>query len=386
MIPYGRQDISEDDIRAVVEVLRSPFLTQGPAVERFEAALAEVVGAQHVVAVANGTASLHLAALALDLGPGDRLWTVPNTYVATANAALYCGAEADFVDIHPRTLDIDVEALARKLEVAEREGTLPKVVAPVHFSGRAYPTQAVHELSKRYGFRIVEDAAHAIGTLDGDTPIGACEHSDVVSFSFHPVKLITTGEGGALSTNDDALADRLRRLRSHGVTRDPAHMVHEPEGAWYFELVELGLNYRLTDLQAALGTSQLARLETFVARRNELAARYDELLADLPLERPAPIENGRSAFHLYVVQVPHGVDRAALFANLREAGVGVQVHFIPVHLHPLYRKKGFAPGDFPVSEAYYERALTLPLFAAMTDDEQDRVVEQLSLQLAGARA
>lgn len=378
MIPYGRQDVSDEDVQAVVEVLRSSHLTQGPAIERFEAAVAETTGARHAVALANGTAGLHLACLGLDLGPGKRLWTVPNTFVASANCALYCGAEVDFVDVEPRTWDLDPQALATKLEVAARAGTLPDVVVPVHFGGRPAPSAAIAELAETYDFAVLEDATHAIGAREADGPIGACAHSVAAVFSFHPVKIVTTGEGGVVTTNDDELAARLRRLRTHGITRDPGEMERAPEGAWAYDQVELGYNYRLTDLQAALGTSQLARLEAFVERRAELAARYDRLLADLPLERPAPLAPGtRSSWHLYVVLVPEPKERAAIFGALREAGIGVNVHYTPVHLQPLYRDRGFSPGDFPVAEAYAERALTLPLFPGLREDEQDFVVETL---------
>jgi UDP-4-amino-4,6-dideoxy-N-acetyl-beta-L-altrosamine transaminase len=387
MIPYGRQDIGEEDIAAVVAVLRSDWITQGPAVPAFEQAIANYVGARHAVAVANGTAALHLAYLALGLGPGDRLWTAPNTFVATANAALYCGATVDFVDIDPDTYLMSVEALERKLADAERAGRLPKIVAPVHFAGQSCDMRAIHDLGRRYGFRIVEDAAHAIGADYLDGKVGDCRYSDITVFSFHPVKIVTTGEGGALATNDLALATRLSELRTHGITREPERMDDPGEGPWYYEQVELGLNYRLTDIQAALGLSQMKRLDAFVARRRELAARYDERLSNLPLVTPAQRPDGRSAYHLYPIRLRLDrlrQSRREIFEALRAADIGVQVHYIPVHLQPFYRKLGFKEGDFPESERYYAGAITLPLFAKLTAAEQDMVVERVGAVVTAA--
>jgi UDP-4-amino-4,6-dideoxy-N-acetyl-beta-L-altrosamine transaminase len=380
VIPYGRQDIDDQDVAAVVAALRSDWLTQGPAVPAFEQALAERVGARHVIAVSNGTAALHLACLALDLGPGDRLWTVPNTFVATANAARYCGADVAFVDIDPRTYLMSVDALAAKLAAAERSGTLPKVVAPVHFAGQSCDMTAIGELGRRYGFRILEDAAHAIGADYRDGKVGDCRYSDIAAFSFHPVKVVTTGEGGALTTNDQTLANRLADLRTHGITRDPKRMDAADEGPWYYEQQALGFNYRLTDIQAALGLSQMKRLDAFIARRRELAARYDRLLSDLPLVTPWQDPEGRSAFHLYPIRLRLerlNRSRREIFEALRGAGIGVQVHYIPVHLQPYYRRLGSKEGDCPEAERYYAAAITLPLFAAMTDAEQDTVVDCL---------
>lgn len=380
MIPYGRQDISDEDVAAVVAALKSDWLTQGPMVPAFEQAIAAHVGARHAIAVSNGTAALHLACLALDVGPGDCLWTVPNTFVATANAARYCGADVDFVDIDPRSYLMSVDALTTKLEAAERSGTLPKVVAPVHFAGQSCDMAAIGGLAQRYGFRVLEDAAHAIGADYRDGKVGDCRYSDIASFSFHPVKVVTTGEGGALTTNDRALATRLADLRTHGITRDPARLEATDEGPWYYEQHGLGLNYRLTDIQAALGVSQMKRLDAFVARRRELAARYDKLLRDLPLVTPWQDPQGRSALHLYPIRLRLerlNQSRREVFEALRSAGIGVQVHYIPVHLQPYYRRFGFKEGDFPEAERYYASALTLPLFAAMTDAEQDTVVDCL---------
>jgi UDP-4-amino-4,6-dideoxy-N-acetyl-beta-L-altrosamine transaminase len=384
MIPYGRQDVTDEDIDAVVEVLRSDFLTQGPAVPRFERAVAEYVGCRHALAVNSATSALHIACLALDLGPGDWLWTSPITFVASANCALYCGARVDFVDIDPRTYNLCPEALAIKLERARRENRLPKVLVPVHFSGQSCDMAAIHKLSQEYGFRVIEDASHAIGARYRDERVGNCRYSDIAVFSFHPVKIITTAEGGMAVTNDPELARRMDLLRSHGITRDPAVMTKAPTGAWYYEQVALGFNYRLTDVHAALGSSQLARLDSYLRRRHQLAERYGELLAGMPLVLPSEHPHAYSSLHLYVVQVPReasGEGRARIFAALRSAGIGVNVHYIPVHTQPHYQDAGFRAGDFPVAEAYYARTLTLPLYPAMTERQQDEVVAALQVEL-----
>lgn len=385
MIPYGRQEVTQADVDAVEAVLRSDFLTQGPAVARFEQALAAYCGAAHGVAMANATAALHIACLALDLGPGDWLWTSPNTFLASANCGVYCGARVDFVDIEPRTYNMDAAALAVKLERAERDGRLPKVVVPVHFAGQSCDMAAIGALAKRYGFRVVEDASHAVGGRYRGAPVGSCAHSDVTVFSFHPVKIVTTGEGGMALTNDAALARRLELLRSHGMTRDAALMDAEPDGPWYYQQVELGYNYRITDIQAALGLSQLARLDDYVGRRHRLAARYDALLADLPVIVPARVADVRSALHLYPIQVDAARcrrSRRQVFDALRAAGIGVNVHYIPVHTQPYYRRMGFSRGDFPRAEAYYAQAISLPMFATLTDAQQDEVVAALRRALA----
>jgi len=314
---------------------------------------------------------------------------VPNTFVATANAGLYCGATVDFVDIDPATYLMSVEALARKLDAAARDGCLPTIVVPVHFAGQSCDMRAIHALGQRYNFRIVEDAAHAIGADYLDGKVGNCRYSDIAIFSFHPVKVVTTGEGGALTTNDPALAARLSELRTHGITREPERMDGASEGAWYYQQVELGLNYRLTDIQAALGLSQMKRLDAFVTRRRELAARYDEQLSNLPLITPAQSPDSRSAYHLYPIQLRLDrlrKSRREIFDALRAAGIGVQVHYIPVHTQPYYRALGFKTGDYPEAEHYYEGAITLPLFAAMTDAEQNTVVERLCAIVTAAAA
>ncbi len=385
MIPYGRQHISADDEAAVLAALRSDWITQGPAVPRFEQALAARVGAAHGVAVSNATAGLHIACLALDLGPGDRLWTSPNTFVASANCGLYCGATVDFVDIDPRSLNLSVPALAAKLQAAEAAGTLPKIVVPVHFAGQSCDMQAIHALGQRYGFRIIEDASHAVGGSYLGQPVGNGRFSDLTVFSFHPVKIITTAEGGMVMTNDAALAARLERLRSHGITRDAALMEAEPEGPWVYEQIELGLNYRLTDLQAALGWSQLSQLDNSVAKRHQIARRYDDALAGLPLTTPWQSPDAHSALHLYPIQLDAArspINRRQLFDGLRAAGIGVNVHYIPVHTQPHYRRLGFAPGQFPAAEAYYAQAVSLPMFPTLTDAQQGAVIAALR-QLLG---
>jgi UDP-4-amino-4,6-dideoxy-N-acetyl-beta-L-altrosamine transaminase len=383
MIPYGRQSIGQADIDAVVEVLRSDWLTQGPTTERFERTFAETFGAAESVAVNSATSALHVACLALGLGPGRSLWTSPNTFVASANCARFCGADVDFVDIDPATYNMSVAALERKLVAARKAGRLPAVVVPVHFAGQPCDMDAIGGLAREFGFRVIEDASHAVGARFGGRPTGSCEHSDIAVFSFHPVKLITTGEGGLALTNDGELAESMRRLRSHGITRDPARMTARSEGPWYYEQSELGFNYRMTDIAAALGLSQLVSLERFIARREALAARYDEELEELPVVRPARAPGRRSAWHLYVVQIARGAgaDRRTVFESMRSAGVGVNVHYIPVHTQPYYRALGFRPGDFPEAERYYARAITLPLHPGLSDGDQDRVVETLRAAL-----
>jgi UDP-4-amino-4,6-dideoxy-N-acetyl-beta-L-altrosamine transaminase len=380
MIPYGRQDISQADIDAVVEVLQSDWLTQGPVVPAFEKSVTDYCGAQHAVAVNSATSALHLACLALGLEPGDRLWTSPNTFVASANCGRYCGAAVDFVDIDPRTYNLSVEALATKLEAAERTGQLPKILVPVHFAGQSCDMAAIRALGDRYGFRIIEDASHAIGGRYQGAPIGGCHHADITVFSFHPVKIITTGEGGMALTNSPDLAERMRRLRSHGIVRDAA--AQACEGPWYYEQIELGFNYRMTDMQAALGLSQMVRLDAFVARRHTLADRYDQLLEGLPLRRPFRAPASYLAFHLYVIVLDNVQHRRAVFETLRAADIGVNVHYIPVHLQPDYRRLGFAPGDCPVAEDYYSRAITLPLYPMLSEADQDQVVAVLREALA----
>lgn len=401
MIPYGRQDITEADVEAVVEVLRSDWLTQGPAVPRFEQAVARYCGARHAVAVNSATSALHIACLALDVGPGDWLWTSPNTFVASANCGLYCGANVDFVDIDPHTYNLCPEKLAEKLEQAERAGRLPKVVVPVHFAGQPCNMLAIHALSQRYGFKIVEDASHAIGAsysvvtsaerpkvLAEQARIGSGCHSDITVFSFHPVKIITTGEGGMAITNDAELAGRMARLRSHGITRDPREMTEESHGPWYYQQVALGFNYRMTDVQAGLGLSQLKRIGKFISKRRALVELYDEQLADLPVTTPRQVSDVRSAWHLYVIRLnldKISMTHRAVFEGLRSNGIGVNLHYIPVHLQPWYQRKGFRHGDFPVAERYYKEAISLPMFPTLTQLEITKVVSVLTALIGASR-
>ena len=379
-IPYGRQSISEDDIAAVERVLRSDWLTQGPAVPAFEDAVAKYCRSSHAVAVNSATSALHIACLALGVGPGDLVWTSPNTFVASANCARYCGADVDFVDIDPLTLNLCPNRLADKLAAAKLTGCLPKVVIPVHFAGQPCEMAAIHALSQAYGFRIIEDASHAIGAWYQDQPIGSGQYSDITVLSFHPVKIITSGEGGMALTQDRQLAERMRQLRSHGITRDPQHFEESDPGAWHYEQHVLGFNYRMTDLQAALGLSQLKRLDDFVSTRQAWVARYNQLLSGLPITLPHLAANRRSAHHLYVIQLQSeagGASRRVVFDALRARGILTNVHYMPVHTQPYFRKLGFAWGDFPASEHHGLNTLTLPLFPSMRQADQDRVVHSL---------
>ena len=376
MIPYGRQQITQTDIDAVTDVLRSDFLTTGPAVPMFEGALAEKTNAAHAIAVNSATSALHIACLALDLGPGDTLWTAPNTFVASANVGRLCGADVDFVDIDPATYCMSADALEAKLE----RGPAPKIVMPVHFAGQCGDMEQIAQLGKTYGFKIVEDASHAIGAQYKGSPIGSCQYSDVAVFSFHPVKIITTAEGGAAMTQDAALADKMRSLRSHGVTRSDALV--EQNGPWYYAQDTLGLNYRITDIQAALGLSQLERLDAFIARRHDIRKRYDEALKGLPLILPAQNADCHSSLHLYPIQIDRNrtnKTRREVFEQLRDTGIGVQVHYIPVHTQPYYQALGFGDGDFPASEAYYAQAISIPMFADLSDAQVDEVVAKLKM-------
>lgn len=388
MIPYGRQDISQQDIDAVVEVLQSDFLTQGPKVPLFEKTVAEHVGTTHALAVNSATSALHIACLALGLGEGDWLWTTPITFVASANCGLYCGAQVDFVDIDPVTYNLCPKALEKKLIAAEKTGKLPKVVVPVHFSGQPCDMQAIHALAQKYGFKIIEDASHAIGGKYQDEFIGNCRYSDITVFSFHPVKIITTAEGGMALTNDAALAEKMNLYRSHGITRDSNLMTHEPDGPWYYQQVALGFNYRMTELQAALGISQMQRLDEFVAQRHKLAERYNQLLADLPLTLPWQHPDSYSGLHLYVIRLQlDKINKTHLqvFEQLREAGIGVNLHYIPVHMQPYYQNMGFKKGDFPEAERYYKEAISLPMFTGLNEEKVVCVTHKLQQILNSER-
>ena len=379
-IPYGHQSISEQDIQAVVDVLRSDWLTQGPSVERFERAVAEYCGCRYAVAVNSGTSALHIACLAAGLGEGDTLWTSPNTFVASANCALYCGASVDFIDIDPRTYNVSAGELEKKIERSKGSGHPPKVVVPVHFAGQSCEMDRMAELARSNGFTVIEDASHAIGGRYRETTIGSCIYSDMTVFSFHPVKIITTGEGGMVMTNRKDLYERLLLFRSHGITRDPGRMNAATHGPWYYEQVELGFNYRMTDIHAALGASQLRRLMEFVERRRHLVQRYDSAFRELPVVPPWQHPESRSAHHLYVLRLKTDeltITRQRVFDELRAAGIGVNVHYIPVHTQPYYRKLGFKPGDFPEAEKYYEEAITLPLYYGLSEKDQDYVIGTL---------
>lgn len=384
MIPYGKQDINQADVDAVLDVLTSDLLTQGPRVPLFEQKVAKHVGAKHAIAVNSATSALHIACKALGLGEGDWLWTTPITFVASANCGLYCGARVDFVDIDPLTYNLCPKALETKLRKAEQECRLPKVLVAVHLCGQPCDMEAIYNLSQRFGFRVVEDASHAIGGKYKGELIGSGRYSDITVFSFHPVKIVTTAEGGMALTNDDELASRMNLLRSHGVTRDQKLMTHEPDGPWYYQQVELGYNYRMTELQAALGISQMDRLDAFVARRHELAQSYDELLKDLPVTTPWQHPDSYSGLHLYVIRLQLDAitkTHRQVFGSLREQGIGVNLHYIPVHTQPYYQQMGFESEDFPEAMQYYREAISLPMFQGLTDEQQDDAVQALEIAL-----
>ena len=384
MIPYGRQSISQQDIDAVTEVLKSDFLTQGPQVPAFEQSIIDACDAQYAIAVNSATSALHIACLALGLGKDDWLWTTPNTFVASANCALYCGAKIDFVDIDPHTYNLCAEQLEKKLIAAKKSGKLPKIVIPVHFSGQACDMQAIYSLSKKYGFKIIEDASHAIGGKYKGEPIGNGRYSDITIFRFHPVKIVTTAEGGAAVTNKAELAEKMLLLRSHGITRDEGMMTQAMDGPWYYQQIALGFNYRMTELQAALGLSQMQRLEAFVIKRQELASRYDELLQNLPITLPRQHSDSYSAWHLYVIRLQLeqiSTTHLEVFNALRAAGILVNLHYIPVHMQPYYQEIGFTAGQFPEAEQYYKEAISIPMFAAMTDEQQNTVCSTLQTLL-----
>ena len=380
MIPYGRQDITQSDIDAVIEVLQSDFLTQGPKVPVFEQLVATKVGAKHAVAVNSATSALHIACMALGLGEGDWLSTTSITFVASANCGLYCGAQIDFIDIDPRTYNLCSKALEEKLVAAKRDGKLPKILVAVHLCGQPCDMKSIHKLSQLYGFKVIEDASHAIGGKYQGEYVGNSRYSDITVFSFHPVKIITTAEGGIALTNDDQLAEKMNLFRSHGITREQDLMTHESDGPWYYQQIELGYNYRMTELQAALGISQLARLDAYVNRRHELATRYDNLLQDLMVTKPWQQPESYSGLHLYVIRLqPDRISAThhQVFVSLREKGIGVNLHYIPVHLQPYFQNMGFKMGDYPEAERYYSEAISLPMYQGLTDLQQNEVVRIL---------
>ncbi|PTA50817.1 UDP-4-amino-4,6-dideoxy-N-acetyl-beta-L-altrosamine transaminase [Shewanella morhuae] len=377
MIPYGKQDINQFDIDAVVEVLKSDFLTQGPKVAEFEDAVARAVDAQFAIAVNSATSALHIACLALGVKKGDLVWTSPITFVASANCALYCDAEIDFVDVEPTTGNLCAQAFKNKLEHAKLLGRLPKVVIPVHLAGHSCDMQRISELAKQYQVKIIEDASHAIGGHFQGNKIGSCHFSDITVFSFHPVKVITTAEGGMLTTQDSELAATLNLLRSHGITRELSQLTRPNEGDWYYEQHILGFNYRMSDLQAALGLSQIKRLESFVERRNQFAKYYEKVLKNLNIGFIKPLENCRSAYHLFIIRLPEDKDRKSIFNLMRQAGIGVHVHYFPVYLQPFYIKKGYFSGYCPGAENYYANCLTIPIFTQMKEKEQDFILKKL---------
>jgi UDP-4-amino-4,6-dideoxy-N-acetyl-beta-L-altrosamine transaminase len=382
VINYGKQDINQADIDSVVNVLRSDFLTQGPNVPLFEKIVSNYCGASYGIAVNSATSALHISCLALDLGQNDSLWTTPNSFVASANCALYCGANIDFVDIDPKTYNLCANKLEEKLIEGRLSNKLPKIVIPVHFSGQSCNMKKIHRLSKEYGFKIIEDASHAIGGKYLNKPIGSCQYSDITIFSFHPVKIITTAEGGLATTNSEYISKKIKLLRSHGVTRDQSLMTKKTEGAWYYQQVDLGFNYRMTELQAALGVSQMRRLDEFVTKRHVLKERYDSLLSDLPIIKPYQNSDNYSALHLYPIQIDVNKtckSRDLIFSELRKNGIGVNVHYIPIHLQPYYQQFGFKKGDFPHSENYYKKSISIPLFSLMTMEEQIKVAGALKV-------
>jgi UDP-4-amino-4,6-dideoxy-N-acetyl-beta-L-altrosamine transaminase len=384
MIPYGRQDISQQDIDAVVDVLKSDFLTQGPKVPEFESTLTSHTGAKHAIAANSATSALHIACMALELGEGDWLWTSPITFVASANAGLYCGAKVDFVDIDSRTYNLCPKKLAKKLEEASLTGHLPKILVPVHLCGQSCDMKKIRELCNKYNVKVIEDASHAIGGSYQGEPIGSCKYSDITVFSFHPVKIITTAEGGAALTNDHELATKMALYRGHGITRDLDEMTEVAHGPWYYQQIKLGYNYRMTELQAALGISQMARLVEFVATRHEIAERYNSLLQGLPVQIPYQLDKTYSSLHLYVIQLcldDISVSHRRVFEDLRAKNIFVNIHYIPVHMQPYYRKMGFKYGDFPESERYYSQAISLPMYPGLSKKDQDTVVETLMAAL-----
>jgi UDP-4-amino-4,6-dideoxy-N-acetyl-beta-L-altrosamine transaminase len=378
MIPYSRQSISRSDMSAVKRVLKSEYLTQGPAVPNFEEATANYCGSHYAVAVNSATSALHIACLALDLGPGDYVWTSPNSFVASANCALYCGAEIDFVDIDPNTYNMSTEKLEKKLQTAQIQGNLPKLLIPVHFAGQSCDMEKIYQLSLKYKFKIIEDASHAIGGMYKNNPIGNCSYSDITIFSFHPVKIITTGEGGMATTNDLEIYKKLLRLRSHGITREQSSMQPRPENeVWNYQQIEIGFNFRLNDIQAALGLNQLKRIDSFVSARRNIANTYNQLLKNLNLMRPWQDKDTRSSYHLYSIRVTENKYQKIVMNELYVNDISANLHYIPIHRQPYFENLGFKEGDFPEAEKYYRETVSLPIYPTLKKKEQRRVVEVL---------
>ena len=385
MIPYGKQDISQDDIDAVVEVLKSDYLTQGTIVPKFEKSLSDFTKAKYSVVVNSATSALHIACKALEVGPGDIVWTSAITFVASANCALYCGADVDFVDIDSNSYNICIESLTKKLELARLSGNLPKVLIPVHLSGQSCDMKSIFELSKEYGFAIIEDASHAIGGMYTDEPVGNCKFSDIAVFSFHPVKIITSGEGGAALTNNPELDKNMRLFASHGITRNTKLMENVPDGPWYYEQLSLGSNYRMTELQAALGLSQMSRINSFIQKRHQIAKRYNDELKHLPLALPAQGNENYSSYHLYIIRLKLDAIQKShkeIFEELRREGLGVNLHYIPVYHHPYFKKLGFKKGYCPEAENYYREAISIPIYFGLSDELQDQAIETISKVLS----
>ena len=385
MIPYGKQDVSQDDIDAVVDVLKSDYLTQGPIVPKFEKSLSDFTKAKYSVVVNSATSALHIACKALEVGPGDIVWTSAITFVASANCALYCGADVDFVDIDSNSYNICIESLTKKLELARLSGNLPKVLIPVHLSGQSCDMKSIFELSKEYGFAIIEDASHAIGGMNADEPIGNCKFSDIAVFSFHPVKIITSGEGGAALTNNPELDKNMRLFASHGITRNTKLMENVPDGPWYYEQLSLGSNYRMTELQAALGLSQMSRINSFIQKRHQIAKRYNDELKHLPLALPAQGNENYSSYHLYIIRLKLDAIQKShkeIFEELRREGLGVNLHYIPVYHHPYFKKLGFKKGYCPEAENYYREAISIPIYFGLSDELQDQAIETISKVLS----
>mgnify|MGYP001328748179 FL=1 len=385
MIPYGKQDINSEDIESVINVLKSDFLTQGPKVPTFEKCVAAYTGAKYGCAVNSATSALHIACLALGLRKGDELWTSPITFVASANCGLYCGAQVDFVDIDPKTYNLCPDKLEYRLDEAKKIGKLPKIIVAVHLSGQSCDMKRIHRLSKTYGFKIIEDASHAVGGKYLDTKIGSCRYSDITIFSFHPVKIVTTAEGGIALTNKKYLQEKMMLFRTHGITRDENSMHNVRDGSWYYEQIELGFNYRMAELQAALGLSQMNRLEEFVTERHKLANRYYEELNHLPITLPFQAKGSYSSFHLYLIRLNLDFIKKShkqVFEELRRKGIGVNLHYIPVHIHPYYQAMGFKFGDFPEAEKYYSEAISIPIFYGLKNEQQDSVIRAITEVLA----